>query len=106
MVLNCVLGRGGEGTVWGVVARRGVVAKIYHQGMDRDHVAKMQLMIGQAREEVDAVSAWPQDLVIDKSGRPCGILLPKVLGGRPVYDLYGPPKPCEALSARQLRLRT
>lgn len=90
VVLNCVLGRGGEGTVWDVVARRGVVAKIYHQGMDRDHVAKIQLMIGQACDAVDVVSAWPQDLVIDKNGRPCGILLPKVLGGRPVYDLYGP----------------
>ncbi len=90
VLLRSMLGRGGEGTVWDVVARKGIVAKIYHQAMDRDRVAKMQVMIAQACEEVSAFCAWPLDLVIARSGQPCGILLPKVVGGRPVYDLYGP----------------
>lgn len=90
VALGRVLGRGGEGAVWDVVARSGLVAKIYHRGMDPDLVAKTRVMITQACEGVCEFSAWPEDLILDKSGRPCGILLPKVLGGRPIYDLYGP----------------
>ena len=85
------IGKGGEGIVFEVEDRSDGVAKIYHQTrMDRDTVAKIEVMVAKSSQELTAVSAWPESILYQKNGRqPCGILMPHIKNARQLHELYG-----------------
>ncbi len=89
--LTAVLGRGGEGAVYGIAASSDCVAKIYHKPLSADRSAKIQLMSSFSNQVVKQLSAWPIGLVLTKSGRvPIGLLMPKISNRRDIHKLYSP----------------
>jgi DNA-binding helix-hairpin-helix protein with protein kinase domain len=89
--LTAMLGRGGEGAVYGIVASNDCVAKIYHKPLSADRSAKIRLMSSFSNQSVKQLSAWPIGLVLTKSGRvPIGLLMPKISNRKDIHKLYSP----------------
>ncbi len=86
-----VIGRGAEGTIFEVVGRRDLVAKIYHQPPEERHARKLKAMTGLATSQLQKVAAWPVDtLHAGPSGHITGILMPHAGKRKPIYQLYNP----------------
>jgi DNA-binding helix-hairpin-helix protein with protein kinase domain len=89
--LTAVLGRGGEGVVYGIAASNDYVAKIYHKPLSADRSAKIQLMSSFSNQVVKQVSAWPVGLILKKSGREAiGLVMPKIMNRKDIHKLYSP----------------
>ena len=88
--LGKVIGRGGEGSVFGVVNRPDVVAKIYHRPAAAEKAAKIEAMAGMATEGLLAFTAWPLELLRTPNDVPCGLLMPRISGHKDVHKLYSP----------------
>jgi DNA-binding helix-hairpin-helix protein with protein kinase domain len=89
--LTTVLGRGGEGVVYGIAASNDYVAKIYHKPLSADRSAKIQLMSSFSNQVVKQVSAWPVGLILKKSGREAiGLVMPKIMNRKDIHKLYSP----------------
>jgi DNA-binding helix-hairpin-helix protein with protein kinase domain len=89
--LGSVIGKGGEGTVYGIASSSELVAKIYHKSLSADRAAKIQLMSSFSNGVVKQVSAWPMGLLFSKSGRaPIGLLMPKIDNAKDIHKLYSP----------------
>ena len=89
--LTTLLGRGGEGAVYGISASNEHVAKIYHRPLSADRATKIRLMASVTNATVRGLSAWPIDLVLSKSNRtPVGLLMPKIENAKDVHKLYSP----------------
>jgi DNA-binding helix-hairpin-helix protein with protein kinase domain len=85
------IGRGGEGTVYGIVSSDDLVAKIYHHPLSADRAAKIQLMSSISGGVVKQVSAWPTGLLLSKASRaPIGLLMPKIDDAKDIHKLYSP----------------
>jgi DNA-binding helix-hairpin-helix protein with protein kinase domain len=89
--LGTELGRGGEGSVYEVAGEASLVAKVYHKTpLTMDHVTKLEAMASRWSESLETISAWPRSMLFDMSHRkPCGILMNKMVGARPLHELYG-----------------
>jgi DNA-binding helix-hairpin-helix protein with protein kinase domain len=61
------LGRGGEGAVYEVRGQPDKVAKIYHKPVDSKQAAKLDGMVGAKTPQLVEVSAWPTNILRDKS---------------------------------------
>lgn len=85
------MGRGGEGSVFEVEGQPTQVAKVYHKRpLPDDQVAKLQAMISCWSSALESISAWPRAMLFDPTHRkPCGILMSKMDGARPLHELYG-----------------
>jgi DNA-binding helix-hairpin-helix protein with protein kinase domain len=85
------VGRGGEGCVYEVANDPSLVAKIYHKlPLAADHVAKLEAMAACWSSPLETISAWPRSILFDPTHRkPCGILMTKMSGARPLHELYG-----------------
>ncbi len=85
------IGRGGEGSVYDVEGQPTQVAKVYHKRPLSDvQVAKLQVMVSCWSSALETISSWPKALLFDPTSRkPCGILMTKVEGARPLHELYG-----------------
>ena len=85
------LGRGGEGSVFEVAGNPSVVAKVYHKTpLPEDQVAKLRVMSSVWSADLEKISAWPRTLLFDPVQRkPCGLLMSKMEGARPLHELYG-----------------
>lgn len=91
VALGNLLGTGGEGAVFDVKSSPKLVAKVYHKPLEPDRAAKIPLMPGLANDDLRRLTAWPIDLLrLQGSGAPIGLLLPKVIGGKDIHQLYGP----------------
>ena len=90
VVLGSEIGRGGEGGVYEVDNQPHMVAKIYATPPDRNHAAKLLAMVAAGNERISKLAAWPTDLVNNRGGSAIGFLMPKVVGFKPVFELYGP----------------
>lgn len=89
--LESELGRGGEGIVYAVDGRSDVVAKLYHQSPPREHGEKLATMVSLRTPALQQVAAWPISLLHDRSsGEIIGVLMPRVVGNKPIHQLYGP----------------
>ena len=79
VALGRFLGRGGEGAVYAVPMRPRLDAKIYVR-TPRDPMGhKLMAMVQVGTEELAALTAWPQDLLLDEStGSVVGFLMPKI----------------------------
>jgi DNA-binding helix-hairpin-helix protein with protein kinase domain len=89
--LGGVIGKGGEGTVYGIASSGELVAKIYHNALSADRAAKIQLMSSFSNGVVKQVSAWPIGLLFSRSSRaPIGLLMPKIENAKDIHKLYSP----------------
>ena len=89
--LGEIIGKGGEGSVYAVECTAQLVAKLYHQRpLPADMLAKLQAMIARRTPALEAISAWPQELLHDPRSRDAlGILMPNVSASRTLHELYG-----------------
>jgi DNA-binding helix-hairpin-helix protein with protein kinase domain len=84
------LGRGGEGSVYEVVNRSDVVAKVYHKPIAAEKAAKIEAMATMKTDRLLSLTAWPVELLHTPGGDPCGLLMPKVSGHKDIHHLYSP----------------
>ena len=84
------IGRGGEGTVYELEGRADRVAKLYFKQPDANHAAKLAAMAGAAEERLLRVAAWPTETLRSPTGAVIGFVMPRVVGHKPVFQLYGP----------------
>lgn len=89
--LGAELGRGGEGKVFEVSDRQQLVAKIYHQFVDREKAAKLSLMTQLRTDRLLQITAWPVGTLHNKlGGEVVGFLMPKAYDCKAIHTLYGP----------------
>jgi DNA-binding helix-hairpin-helix protein with protein kinase domain len=85
------LGRGGEGSVFGVANRPLLVAKLYHRPVDAEHAAKIAAMAALQTDRLLRLAAWPVETLFERPGGPVvGLLMPRVTGFKPIHNLYSP----------------
>lgn len=89
--LGRCLGQGGEGAVYSVPNWPSSVAKIYARRPDDHGARKLGAMVQLGNDELAAVSAWPQNLLLDpRTGSVVGFLMPRVDAHAEIHKLYGP----------------
>lgn len=89
--LGRCLGQGGEGAVYSVPNWPSSVAKIYARRPDEHGARKLAAMVQLGNDELAAVSAWPQNLLLDpRTGSVVGFLMPRVDAHAEIHKLYGP----------------
>ncbi|MGU3421431.1 hypothetical protein [Methylobacterium sp. D54C] len=89
--LGAVLGQGGEGAVYEVVSRPGLVAKVYHKPLSGERADKIRVMGLMGNDALGRLAAWPSGLLMEGSGRaPVGLLMPRVSGRKDIHNLYSP----------------
>lgn len=84
------LGQGGEGAVYELEGRPGVVAKIFHQPLTPPRAEKIRALVGARTSALDKLTAWPIELLSLPSGQPIGLKMPLVTGHRDIHQLYSP----------------
>jgi len=90
LMLGKELGRGGEGSVYEIVGRPEVVAKLYHKSMGNERAEKIEIMASMRTEGLTALTAWPLELLRNNGGTPCGFSMPRVSGHKDIHTLYSP----------------
>ncbi len=90
VALGAELARGGEGAVYDVAGKPGLVAKLYLKPPDRTQAEKIAAMVGMATERLTTLAAWPTGTLHQPGGALAGFLMPKLGGHRPVFQVYGP----------------
>jgi DNA-binding helix-hairpin-helix protein with protein kinase domain len=88
--LDQELGRGGEGTVYGLVGSQDIVAKIYLAPVGDKKVQKLVIMAETSSPALLKIAAWPTDIVVDDMGRACGFIMPRITARRDLHELYSP----------------
>jgi DNA-binding helix-hairpin-helix protein with protein kinase domain len=88
--IGAEFGRGGEGSVYEVAGEPALLAKIYHKPLLEEQTAKYQAMAACWSSALETIAAWPRAVLFNPSTRkPCGILMSKMVGARPLHELYG-----------------
>ncbi len=91
IVLGSILGKGGEGTVYEIQNSSSTVAKIYHKALSPNREEKIQIMARMRTEALSRLTAWPIDLIREKStGQAIGIIMPRISNRKNIHHLYGP----------------
>jgi DNA-binding helix-hairpin-helix protein with protein kinase domain/Flp pilus assembly protein TadD len=90
LALEAEIGKGGEGSVFGLVSDAEHVAKIYHEPINQMKAEKLRFMTGLKTDSLLRLTAWPVDTLFDKpGGRMIGLLMPRVAGHADIHVLYG-----------------
>jgi DNA-binding helix-hairpin-helix protein with protein kinase domain len=84
------IGSGGEGDVFSVRENSSLVLKIYKDKVEQEKIAKLNLMVSLANEDLLRFAAWPIDLVRDSQGVACGFTMKKLEGFVPLHKLFTP----------------
>jgi DNA-binding helix-hairpin-helix protein with protein kinase domain len=86
------IGSGGEGDVYEILSSpQATVAKIYKKPLDLHKQEKLRLMARGCNDELEAISAWPSDVLSKKPGGPVvGFIMPRILDAEPIHKVYGP----------------
>ncbi len=89
--LGTQIGRGGEGGVFEIEGEPALLAKVYHKKpLPADQVAKIEAMVSCWSSALETIAAWPRAILFDPTSRkPCGLLMTKMAGARPLHELYG-----------------
>lgn len=91
VALGAELGRGGEGTVFQVLDKPDLVAKIYHKPISAEKTEKLRQMVALQNEKILRIAAWITDVLRDKpGGRVVGFLMPRLHAEAPIHELYNP----------------
>jgi len=101
--LDQELGRGGEGTIFGLVGRQDCVVKIYRSPPDDRKIRKLVRMAELASPAVLRIAAWPIDVIIDETGHARGFIMPRVTARRDIHELYSPKSRSIAFSEADFR---
>lgn len=88
--LGELVGRGGEGEVYGVAGRDDLVAKIYTGGRAPAREAKIKAMLAASLASDAELVSYPNAVVLDDGGRFAGFLMRKVARAKPLHQLYKP----------------
>lgn len=90
------LAGGGEGRIYQVIEKPGLVAKIYHQATEEDG-DKLMVMHSMPPETSMAIPghpaiAWPVELLhfVKKPEKVIGFLMPRVIRAEPIHIFYTP----------------
>lgn len=89
-VLGGLIARGGEGAVHEITSHPGKVAKIYTSAVERVRLEKLSALIKLDNAQLQASSAWPQEIIADAAKRPVGFVMPAVTGGKPLHLFITP----------------
>ena len=89
-----LLAKGGEARIFALPDQDSLVAKIWHKSIP-SRVRKVQIMLAYPpedplREQGSVSLAWPEDLLIDGTGRVVGFLMPRITGMRPIVEYFNP----------------
>ncbi|MDD5142333.1 hypothetical protein [Methanoregula sp.] len=86
------VGSGGEGDVYELASSpTTTVAKIYKKPLEEHKQEKLRLMARGCNDELEAISAWPTDVLMSRPGGPVvGFLMPRITDAEPVHKVYGP----------------
>lgn len=76
--LDRELGRGGQGAVYLVTGRPQIVAKVYLELPDHQTSRKLEALARASDPQLLSVSAWPQSVIKDASGKLRGFVMPLV----------------------------
>jgi len=87
-----LLAKGGEARIFALPDQDSLVAKIWHKSIP-SRVRKVQIMLAYPpedplREQGSVSLAWPEDLLIDGTGRVVGFLMPRITGMRPIVEYF------------------
>ncbi|QDT74594.1 Protein kinase domain protein [Lacipirellula limnantheis] len=90
-LLDELLGKGGEGSVFAVHGKPALAAKVFHKNPPApETVAKLQAMVASRNPGLDGIAAWPRALLYSShTGEACGVLTPRVRDARHLHELYG-----------------
>ncbi len=89
-VLGQTLGKGGEGTVYTVVGVDDLAIKLYNTETSNELCNKIATMVYSQYHKLSNLVAFPIDLVIDSHGKTIGFTMRKVVGVKPIHELYSP----------------
>jgi DNA-binding helix-hairpin-helix protein with protein kinase domain len=83
---------GGEGEVYEVPAiGNDFAAKIYHKPLTLEKQDKLRAMVLRSDEGLKNIAAWPIATLHQHAYGPIkGFVMPKLVGYRPIHELYGP----------------
>ena len=86
------LGSGGEGEVYEIpILGNDFAAKIYHKPLPPEKQAKLRAMVQGCDERLGKIAAWPLATLHQNANGPIrGFIMPKVVGYKPIHELYGP----------------
>ena len=84
------VGRGGEGAVYRIEGWEGRVAKCYAEAAGPGRARKLEIMTRAATPALEAVAAWPTDLLHDAQGAVWGFVMPRVQAKTGIHELYSP----------------
>lgn len=93
-VLGGLIARGGEGAVYEIASHPGKVAKIYANAVEPVRLEKLGALIKLDNAQLQASSAWPQEVIADANRKPVGFVMPAVTGGKPLHLII---TPCDRL---------
>jgi len=90
-LLDELIGKGGEGSVFAVEGKPSLAAKIFHQSpLAPETTAKLQAMAARRTQGLDGIAAWPRSIVYSPlTNEACGVLTPRVRDARHLHELYG-----------------
>ncbi|MHC2001788.1 hypothetical protein ACYQR9_15265 [Methylobacterium sp. CM6241] len=89
--LGGIVGQGGEGAVYEVVAQPDVVAKVYHKPLSRERADKIRAMGLIGNDALGRLTAWPRGLLLDGvAGTPVGLVTRRVVNQKDIHHLYSP----------------
>ena len=90
-LLGSEIGKGGEGSVYGISKMDGFAAKIYHRPIDDIKNKKLKSMINVKSEILLRICTWPVDTLHSIEDSPViGILMPRISGYKEIHKLYSP----------------
>ncbi len=83
--LGAKLGAGNEGTVFEIQSDQSLVAKVYHEAVDRQRKRKLEVMIERTNPQLFTHTAWPVDLADQPKFT---IIMPRG-GGHEIHETFG-----------------
>ena len=90
LTLGKVIGKGGEGAVYGVSETKDIVVKIYNPGKAIEREDKIKAMVSLRLHERPGSVAFPINALRDQNGTFLGFSMKRVAGFSNIHDLYGP----------------
>lgn len=85
-----MIGKGGEGEIYSIQDRSGLAVKIYHSHLRAEREAKIRAMVGENLAIKSELVAYPGEVATDLNGEFLGFVMRRVLGYRPLHELYSP----------------
>ena len=90
LTLGKILGRGAEAVVYHVEGASDIAVKIYTDGKAAERRDKVGTLVAGGYHRLSGFVAFPLDMVMGPTGEFVGFTMRKVLGVKPIHELYAP----------------